>query len=322
VSDEFASIAIKRNGTSGSRLLSGNNAYIQQVESEIAAFHEASAALIFNSGFDANYGLLSCLPKADDVVILDELVHASIHDGARANKAEKLFFKHNDITHLESILATSKHRLKYIVVESLYSMDGDLADLKSMVELCKKYNANLIVDEAHATGVVGERGEGLCQYLNVENEIFARIVTFGKALGVHGAAVLGSTDLMKYLINFSRPFIYSTALPLHSIAAIRMSYQFLPFQTVLRKQLDTNIRYFHKTLNFENRAISPIQQITIGSNEAAVEFSAKLSAVGIDARAIRYPTVARGQERIRICIHSFNTREEIDLLCNTIKNEQ
>lgn len=320
VSNEFVSIQTKRNGSSGSRLLSGNSEYTQMVESEIAAFHKVSAALIFNSGYDANYGLLSCLPKAGDVLILDELVHASIHDGARANKADKTFFKHNDLAHLETILSESNHRVKYVVVESMYSMDGDFAELKGMTELCKKYNANLVVDEAHATGVVGEEGEGLCQYLNLEHMVFARVVTFGKAVGAHGAAVLGSSDLMKYLINFSRPFIFSTALPLHSIATIRMSYQFFPFQHELRKQLDTNIRYFHQTLKLEHRPISPIQQITVGSNEGAVALSAKLKEVGIDARAIRYPTVARGQERIRICIHSFNNSAEIDLLCNTIKS--
>jgi 8-amino-7-oxononanoate synthase len=320
VENEFASIHTKRNGASGSRLLSGNSEYVQLVEKEIAAFHEVPAALIFNSGFDANYGLLSCVPKTGDLLILDELVHASLHDGARANKADKAFFKHNDIADLEAILAKSKHRLKYIVVESMYSMDGDFAELKAIVELCEKYHANLIVDEAHATGVVGEKGEGLCQYLNLTHIVFARVVTFGKALGAHGAAVLGSEDLVKYLINFSRPFIFSTALPLHSIATIRMSYQFFSLQQGLRKQLDANIRYFLKTLKLEHRPFSPIQQITVGSNEAAVALSIKLNEVGIDARAIRYPTVARGQERIRICIHSFNNSAEIDLLCNTIKS--
>jgi 8-amino-7-oxononanoate synthase len=320
VEKEFASIHAKRNGSSGSRLLSGNSEYIQQVEAEIAAFHNMPDALIFNSGYDANYGLLSCVPKAGDILILDEFIHASIHDGARANKADKAFFKHNDLAHLESILFKSNHRLKYIVVESLYSMDGDFAELKGLVELCEKYSANLIVDEAHATGVVGANGEGLCQYLNLENAVFARIVTFGKAVGAHGAAVLGSDDLIKYLINFCRPFIFSTALPLHSIATIRMSYQFFPSQHELRKQLNENIRYFHQTLKLVHRPISPIQQLTVGSNEGAVALSSKLKEVGIDARPIRYPTVARGQERIRICIHSFNNSAEIDLLCNAIKS--
>ena len=313
-----------RIGSTGSRLLSGNSAYAELVESEIALFHEAESCLIFNSGFDVNYGLLSAIARENHLLVLHEFVHASMHDGARASKAEKHFFRHNDVAHLEGILAQSKHALKFVAIESLYSMDGDFANLKELVEICEKYNANLIVDEAHATGVIGENGEGLVQYLNLQNRIFARVITFGKAIGAHGACVLGSANLKSFLVNYCRPFIFSTATTFHSFAAIRVAYALLPEMKKERMQLQENITHFNvlSALNSSHptvRSATHIQSILVSGNEAVIRLSEKLQQQKIDARPIRFPTVPKGAERIRICLHSFNTKEEIERLYSLLE---
>jgi 8-amino-7-oxononanoate synthase len=313
-------------GATGSRLLAGNSYYTLLVEKEIATFHKVESCLIFNSGFDANYGLLTSLPCQNDKIILDEMVHASIHDGARASKASMIFFEHNNVKHLEQILKESKEECKYVVVESLYSMDGDFAPLTKICELCKLYNAALIVDEAHAVGVMGEIGEGLVQSLGLENEVFCRVVTFGKALGAHGAAILGSQLLTTYLVNFCRSFIFTTALASHSIAAIRVSYRLFPTLQSSRQKLFDNIKCLLENSNINGNMKSPIHKFIVGDNDNAVKLSFLLSEHKIAARPIRYPTVAKGQERIRICLHSFNSFEEIEKMCglinefNTIKN--
>lgn len=324
LSVEISRQKFEKVGSTGSRLLSGNSAYAELVESEVAAFHEAESCLIFNSGFDLNYGLLSTLARQNHLLVLDELVHASMHDGARASKAEKQFFKHNDIAHLEEILANSNHEFKFVAVESLYSMDGDFAPLKDIVEVCEKYGANLIVDEAHATAVIGKKGEGLTQSLDLHNRIFARVITFGKGVGTHGACVLGSENLKSFLVNYCRPFIFSTAASFHSFAAIRVAYQLFPEMSNERNKLQQNIAVFRSTFmrpslpHNDNLcaidSITHIQSILVSGNEAVTKLAEKLQEQRIDARPIRFPTVAVGEERIRVCLHSFNTEEEIEKL--------
>ena len=303
-------------GSTGSRLLSGNTAYAQQLENQIATFHHSQAALLFNSGFDANYGLLSTLPYRGDTILYDEWVHASIIDGIRASKAQGIAYKHNDHQDLEQKL-TQATGLKYVVTESLFSMDGDMPDLHHLSLLCQKYDAGLIVDEAHATGIVGTLGAGLVNQLHVEDMCLARIHTFGKALGAHGAVVLCSQDLKDFLINYCRPFIFSTALPFHSLAAIRCAYSYFPSLDSRRKELVELISQFRNQLsNLKNiqliKGTSPIQSIIISGNEAAKATADKLQLAGYDVRAILYPTVPRGTERIRVCLHSFNTLSEIN----------
>ncbi|HLK28560.1 MAG TPA: aminotransferase class I/II-fold pyridoxal phosphate-dependent enzyme, partial [Puia sp.] len=191
-----------RHGSTGSRLLTGNYPLIEETEKLIAKFHEAPSGLIFNSGYDANVGLLSCVPQRGDTIIYDYLSHASIRDGIRLSFAESFSFAHNRLDDLEKKLKVSKGNV-FVVTESVFSMDGDCAPLNEIVSLCEKYNAHLILDEAHATGVVGEKGEGLAQHLGLHEKFFARMHTFGKAVGCHGAIVLGSKTLHDYLINFS-----------------------------------------------------------------------------------------------------------------------
>lgn len=217
VHDFLNSRNIKTNGATGSRLISGNHSLYTETEAAIAQFHQAESALIFNSGYDANVGFFSAVPQRGDVILYDELCHASIRDGLQMSKAKSYKFNHNDSEDLQRHLekwnskrTAENHFEIYVALETVYSMDGDTPPLEEIVQLCEQYNAYLVVDEAHALGVMGEHGEGIVQYLNLQTRIFARIVTFGKGLGCHGAAILGSQELHTYLVNFARSFIYTT----------------------------------------------------------------------------------------------------------------
>jgi 8-amino-7-oxononanoate synthase len=310
-----------KTGSAGSRLLAGNYMLVEKTEQQIAAFHKAETALIFNSGYDANIGVLSCVPQKGDIILYDQLCHASIRDGIRLSFAQSFSFAHNDIDELEKKLQVAAGSSKniFIVTESVFSMDGDFCDLKSVIHLSKKYKAHLIIDEAHATGVISENGEGLVQKENMQSEVFCRIHTYGKACGVHGAAVLGSQKLKNYLINFARSFIYTTALPEHAVAAISTSYKTFPFLNKERKHLHELISCFQKShLKFEKLiSETPIQIVIIPGNELVKQVAAQLQNANLDVRAILYPTVPAGKERLRIVLHSFNTMEQLETL---IKN--
>ncbi len=307
------------NGSTGSRLLSGNLAYTETLELEIAAFHQSEAGLIFNSGYDANIGLFSALPQRGDTLIIDELIHASIIDGARLSYANRFTFKHNDLHSLEDKLKHAKGNC-YVVIESVYSMDGDTPPIKEILALAEKYKAQLIVDEAHAIGL---HGKGLINQLGLESKIFARIVTFGKALGCHGAIVLGSNLLREYLINFSRSFIYTTAASFHQMAAIKMAYRLLPVSENEVQKLHNNIHFFKQNTSVGHgcnliQSGSAIQCLVVGSNEKAKQMALQLQDAGLDVRPILSPSVPKGTERLRICLHSFNTNNEVNLLSDTI----
>jgi len=319
-SDRADPTAISRStphGSCGSRLLAGNYPLIEETEKELAAFHAASAGLIFNSGYDANLGLLSCLPQRGDTVLYDQLSHASIRDGIRLSFARAFSFGHNDLQDLEHHLRTTKREgTVFVVTESVFSMDGDQAPLAEITALCHRYDAHLIVDEAHATGVIGQKGEGLVQQLQLQNACFARVHTFGKAVGCHGAVILGSPRLRDYLINFSRPFIYTTALPPSAILAIQKAYSLFPGMHPERAHLQTLIDILQNAdLPFEKLSSrTPIQGVIIPGNEAAGAMAAALQDEGLDVRPILYPTVPRGGERLRIVLHAFNTVADVDKL--------
>jgi len=310
-----------KNGATGSRLLTGNNFYTEETEQYIADFHSSASALLFNSGYDANVGLLSSIPQRGDTIISDELIHASLIDGARLSYAERFRFKHNNVADLEQKLKNAKG-LCYVVVESIYSMDGDIAPLVEICDLCLKYQANLIVDEAHAIGIFGDKGKGLIHHLGLENNVFARIVTYGKALGTHGAAVLGSNNLRNYLINFARSFIYTTAAPLHQIIAIRCAYQILT-QNDYQQELTEKIKYYNdliaETSLMRIKSNSAIQTILFNDDLNAKNAAIFLQNKGFDVKAILSPTVPEGQERLRICLHLYNTHEEIRNFINHLK---
>jgi 8-amino-7-oxononanoate synthase len=319
---EWNQLPSPSNGSTGSRLLAGNTAYAENLEQYIANFHAAETGLIYNSGYDANVGLFSALGQKDTTFLYDELIHASVHDGIKLSRSTAYPFRHNDLTHLEERLQIAQGVI-YIAVESIYSMDGDSAPLTDMVALCKKYKANLIVDEAHATGITTNQGKGLVQAANLEKEVFARVHTFGKAMGCHGAIVVGSELLRKFLINFSRSFIYTTALPVHSLIAIHQAYQLLQKEAGCADQLYKNIHLFKKEMASDStiqliESESPIQSIIISGNEEVKKCSDLLREKGLDVRPILSPTVPREKERLRICIHSFNTTAEMQQLITGI----
>ena len=301
-------------GSTGSRLLSGNYKLIENTENFIANFHNANAGLIFNSGYDANIGLLASVPQKSDVIIYDQLSHASIRDGIRLSFATSFSFLHNDVYDLKKKLlaASSSTQNIFVVTESIFSMDGDTAPLEDMVALCERYNAALIIDEAHATGLIGASGEGLVQKLNLQEKCFARIHTFGKACGCHGAIILGSENLKKYLINFARPFIYSTALPPSEVNAIAASYEVFPLMNKERSHLNKLIQLFKESkLNHTViKSDTPIQGVIIPGNAEVKKIAGILQNNNYDVRAILYPTVPKGSERLRIVLHSYNSMDE------------
>lgn len=299
-------------GSKGSRLLSGNYDLIEEVEKEIAKFHDADAALIFNSGYDANIGLLSSVPQRGDTILYDYLSHASLRDGIRLSFAQSHSFIHNDLNDLEKKLNQANGNI-FVVTESVFSMDGDKADLLALIQLTNKYKAHLIVDEAHATGVIGDLGEGLVQYNYLQQHIFARIHTFSKALGCHGAVVLGSLQLRNYLINFSKSFIYTTALPPMSIAAIQKAYQLFPFLKNERTQINLLIEQFQQaSIQFDKlKSKTPIQIVLVPGNKEVKQLAKKLQSAQFDIRPILYPTVVKNMERLRITLHAYNTEEQL-----------
>ena len=313
-----------QNGATGSRLLSGNNELFTQVEQQISDFHNCESALIFNSGFNANLGFFSCVPQRNDVILYDEFCHASIRDGIKMSNAKAYKFEHNNLKELEDLvtrhsqLVSESHQDIYIITESIFSMDGDAPDLTQLSKISQKHSAKLIIDEAHALGVFGKNGNGLINELQLENQIFARIITFGKALGCHGAAILGSKQLKEYLINFSRPFIYTTALPPHSVATIKVAYDEMLKQVQHdRANLNLNIHFFKseiKRLQLQQLFIesnSAIHCCIISGNYQVKHISEALKNEGFDVKPILSPTVSKGKERLRFCLHSFNTAKEI-----------
>lgn len=312
------------NGATGSRLISGNYTLYNEVEPLLCKIFNADAALIFNSGYDANIGFWQCVPQRDDIILFDEWVHASIREGIRLSLAKSYKFKHNNLEHLKSLLKKFNNKDVsniYVVTESIFSMDGDTPDLLPMANLVQSQGGYLVIDEAHATGVAGKRGLGFIQDLQIEALVFARLITFGKALGAHGAAVLGSQKLIDYLTNFAKSFIYTTALPPHTLATIKVVLQCLDnnFYKEEIKKLKQNINYFKtkvvllkEPIQFLNNDYA-IQVLILGEVNATLKIASMLNKNGISVIPIRYPTVPKGQERLRICLHSYNTKEEIDL---------
>jgi len=228
-------------GSGGSRLLDGNSQYALDLEESISKFHGARAGLLWNSGFDANAGVFACIPQPGDIILYDELIHASVHDGMKVSRASrKIPFKHNSVEHLKKIVQALKDgdvlvgkgpKNVFVAVESIYSMDGDLCPLTELVDAVEEVlpygNGHIIVDEAHATGVLGPRGRGLVSALGLEERIFMRLHTFGKGVGASGAITLSSPLVRSYLINYARPLIYTTFMPFINLAAIKASYSLL-----------------------------------------------------------------------------------------------
>ncbi|KAK0628006.1 putative 8-amino-7-oxononanoate synthase [Lasiodiplodia hormozganensis] len=344
-------------GSRGSRLLDGNHPLTVSLESLISTHHRSPSGLLFNSGFDANVGLFSTLPQPSDVIVYDELIHASVHDGMRLSRVaapRRLAFAHNDVDGLRRVLegivgdgeVGEKVRAGkanvFVAVEAVYSMDGDVAPLRAMLdlvdELLPKGNGYFIVDEAHATGVFGGAGgRGLTCELGVEDRVFARVVTFGKALGSQGAIVLCSPITRSYLINYARTLIYTTALSHPSLASIAATYDFLIAgkTTPLLTHLHTLIRTTHALLTALIARLPPpnttaplLSLAPLPANPSPIvplftphprALAAHCQAAGYTVRAIVAPTVPHGAERVRVCLHAGNTVEEVRGLVRAVE---
>ncbi|KAI2787271.1 hypothetical protein POX_f07634 [Penicillium oxalicum] len=328
----------------GSRLLDGNSAYAEELERFVAEFHKAPAALLFNSGYDANIGVLASVPQPGDLILYDELVHASSREGMRLSRATaRKMFAHSSPSALRQVLAAeiqSDPRVRdglrnvFIVIESLYSMDGDVAPINEFIrvidELLPRQNGYFIVDEAHATGVFGPRGAGVVQQLGVQNRMFIRVHTFGKALASHGAMVLCGSETRDYLINYARSLIYTTALGFPFLASIRTAYELLSSgeTDLLRARSQKLIIHLHQRLEglklsrsvpfkVDHYATSPIFSLRTSQPR---ELARVCQEAGFIIRAIMPPTVPQGSERVRVCLHASNTEAEIDGLVEVIQS--
>ena len=319
----------KINGATGSRLISGNHNLYKQTEHFIANFHQAETALIFNSGYDANVGFFGCVPQRNDFILYDELCHASIRDGILLSNAKSYKFNHNDFEDLEKMIKMFCHNERshndfeiYLITESVFSMDGDCPNLDELVRVSEKYKCNLVIDEAHSLGVFGQFGQGLVQEYQIQNKIFARIMTFGKGLGCHGAAILGSQNLKDYLINFARSFIYTTGLTPHSVATILIAYQHLSKDKIQLEKLRENIVHFNQQKNL--LSLKPLfvrsKSAIIPGNEKVKNIAKIIHEKGFNVKPILSPTVPEGQERLRICLHSYDSKDDIDKILEILLN--
>jgi 8-amino-7-oxononanoate synthase len=316
--------SIIQNGSTGSRLLSGNSALYGETEQYLADYYKADAALIFNSGYDANLGFFSSVPQRTDVVIFDEYIHASMRDGIRMGTAKGLKFMHNDLDDLASVLQRVRKNKEvdaqcYVVTEAVFSMDGDSPELYKLMTLCNEYQCKLILDEAHAILGVDDTIENHSTKEIRDEVLFARIVTFGKAMGVQGSAILGSNEVKTYLLNFARSFIYTTALPPMTVASILTAFKVIESEEVIehKKSLKKNIEIFKQEINTQKlnnyfiTSSSAIHSCIIPGNSKVKKIASALQEKGYDVRPILSPTVPEGQERLRFCLHSYNTPKEI-----------
>lgn len=312
------------NGATGSRLLSGNHALYGVLENRLEQLY-GMEALVFNSGYAANTGFFAAVPQRGDVVLYDAYIHASIRDGLAMGLATGYKFAHNNLAELEQRLQRlwekkeSQDREIYVVTEAVFSMDGDSPDLVQMAQLCETYGCHLVVDEAHALGLFGANGLGLVQQLGLQHRVFARIITFGKALGSHGAAVLGPAPLKSFLVNYARSFIYSTGLPPHGVASILAGLEQLCHTEgeLAQKKLFAIVEQFREevlSMGLADRFVAsttPIQCCVVPGNQNVRLLAQELQQLGYDVRPIMSPTVPKGMERLRFCLHGFNTLEEI-----------
>ncbi len=317
-------------GSTGSRLLRGHSSFLAECEQKLAAFSGQQSALFFGSGYQANLGLFSCLAKEDTVIFSDELIHASIIDGIRLSGCEKYIWAHNDVSELELLLKRKARpgKLNIVVVESIYSMRGDFAPLVTLADLCSQYGAHLIVDEAHATGLFGLHGAGRVSELNLQSPVFASVHTAGKSLGVSGAWIATSQEFTDYMINHSRPFIYSTAPAFYQQVAVQEAIAYLVSQfQELRQEFMNKAGKFQEALaqsvdgtSFRLSGVGgPVSSLVCGDVARAVRVMDRLAELGFDVRAIRPPSVPKDEALLRITIPLSRTDAEIHSFAAALK---
>lgn len=304
-------------GSSGSRLTTGNSEWHEKLEKRIASFKQTEAALLFSSGYLANVGVLSSLPEKGDVLLSDQLNHASIIDGCRLSKADTVIYNHVDMDDLEEKLKEAKsYQRRFIVTDGVFSMDGTIAPLDKIMSLAKRYHAYVIVDDAHATGVLGENGRGTSEYFGVLPDVV--IGTLSKAIGTEGGFVVGSKMLIDFLLNHARTFIFQTAIPPFSCAASYAAFELIEQSNEKRQLLLLNVKKIKTSLEEMGYSVkgdhTPIIPVIIGDTQKSVLFAKKLQEKGIYAPAIRPPTVAIGESRIRLTVTTDHSLKEIDYM--------
>ncbi len=322
LTDRISSAGFCVSGATGSRLLSGNYNIIEQLEARISKKFNSECALVFSSGYQANIALLSCVALKGDLIFYDESCHASLKDGIRLSLARKVPYKHNNLTDLKQKLSRHKYNNSFIVTETVFSMDGDTPDIETLYDIASFYNCNLITDEAHSAGIYGDNANGLTSH---SGKTYARTITFGKAYGTQGGAILCSGITKKFIINFSRPFIYTTAPSPLLCISVDAAFDFEEKNQYLKHKLLENIKYWknfaekYKELNISSTN-SAIQKIIIPGNENVKKIANLLQQNGYFILPVLYPTVQKNTERLRIVIHSFNCKKDIEHLFIQLKN--
>ena len=311
-------------GSGGSRLTTGNLILHEELEKDLAKFKGTDNAILFNTGYMANVGIISALCNKDSIIFSDELNHASIIDGCRLSRAKVVIYKHNDMNDLE--LKIKKFQItnsafRIIISDAVFSMDGDIANLPKIIELARKYNLFVMVDEAHSTGVIGKTGHGIIEHFNLNDTPDILMGTLSKSLASEGGFVCGNNLLIDYLRNKARSFIFSTSLAPATLASAKAALKILNDEPERVQQLQHNVKYFCAQLRnhgIDVNSESAIIPIIIGSEEKALRISEKLFDEGIYISAIRYPTVAKGQARLRVAIMATHTEEDLKLAAQKI----
>lgn len=304
-------------GSGGSRLTTGSHRLYKDLEDRLASFKGKESALVFGSGYMANIGVITAIANSEWVIFSDELNHASIIDGCRLSKAKVIIYKHSNMEDLKEKIKLYNRDKNIIITDGVFSMDGDIAHLREINDIAKKHGRIVtIVDDAHGTGVLGENGRGVLEYLGIEGEIDIQIGTLSKALGGEGGFVVGSKSLIEYLKNKSRSFIYTTALSPSSVATSIKSIEIIKEQKEDRKGLLEKSKWFKKSLKDLGFNVidsqTPIIPIVVGSSYKALEFSEELFKEGIYVQAIRPPTVKENTSRLRITIMATHTMEDME----------
>lgn len=304
-------------GTGSVRTIAGTFSMHEEFEKRLAEFKHTEAALVFQSGFTANVGVVSSILEEEDVVISDELNHASIIDGIRLTKAKRRIYKHADLEDLEqALIETKEARVKLIVTDGVFSMDGDIAPLPGIVELAEKYGALVMVDDAHASGVLGKNGRGTVDHFGLHGRVQIQIGTLSKAIGVLGGYVAGPKVLRDYLIHRARPFLFSTSHPPAVTAACHAAIDVLLEESELIDRLWDNARFFQKGLRDlgydTGNSQTPITPVIIGDEALTMKFSDELFHEGVYAQGIVFPTVPKGKARVRTIVTAAHTKEDLE----------
>jgi glycine C-acetyltransferase len=317
-------------GSGAVRTIAGTMRIHMELEEKIARFKNVEACVVFQSGFAANAGTVSAILGKEDFIISDELNHASIIDGARLSRAKILVFRHKDAAHAEEQLASVKDQPghKLVISDGVFSMDGDIGPLPALCDVAEKYGAIMMVDDAHASGVLGRNGRGTIDHFKVDGRVDVQVGTLSKAIGALGGYVCGSRDLIEFLYHRARPFLFSTSHPPSVAATCIAAFDVLEQEPQLIEQLWQNTRYFKKELGNlgfniggQNTPASetPITPIIVGEGKLAMEFSRELFKEGLMATGIAFPTVAEGKARIRTIVTAAHTRDHLDQALQKLK---